>query len=278
MLTYKEVMSMFAAQSWAVIPEVLESMITKAASGLSVQAKSGLQVSSQGDVAVIPLTGFIDHHASWVLDYYGGTSCDEFGDAIEAAAKDTRYKSIVIPVNSPGGSVYGVQELSDRIYGLRDKKPIIAISNSLNASAAYWISSAAHKVYVNPSSETGSVGVIAVHQDISKAESDFGIKTTIIKAGRFKAEGNSHEPLDDESLSAIQGRIDDYYEAFTSSVARNRGVSQAKVKNDFGEGRVLGANQAVACKMADKVMVYGDFMNGKKKAQANSMTLSMVGI
>lgn len=278
MLTYKEIMSMFSAQSWAVVPEILESMIVKAASGLPITAKSGLTISSQGDMAIIPLTGFIDQHASWILDYYGGTSCDEFGDAIEAAANDTRYKSIIIPVNSPGGSVYGVQELSDRIYGLRAKKLIIAISNSLNASAAYWISSAAHKVYVNPSSETGSVGVIAVHQDISKAEADYGIKTTIIKAGRFKAEGNPHEPLDDESLRAIQGRIDDYYEAFTASVARNRGVSQAKVKKDFGEGRVLGANQAVACKMADKVMVLGDFIAGKKKAQSNSMALSMLGI
>lgn len=277
MLTYKadkshnEIMTMFTAQPWAILPEVMDGLLAKIAAGIEITAKAGFKTSSQNDTAIIPLTGFIDQHASWILDWFGGTSCDEFGSAIEQAANDSRYKSIVINVDSPGGSVYGVQELSDKIFSLRGKKQIIAVSNSLNASAAYWISSAAHKVYVNPSSETGSVGVIAVHQDISEAESEMGVKTTIIKAGRYKAEGNMHQPLDDEATASIQGRVDDYYDAFTKAVARNRGVSQGDVKKNFGEGRVLGAKQAVACGMADKVVGFNEFMAGKRAYDAAVM-------
>lgn len=268
-------MSMFASQVWAILPETMDDMIAKIASNITIESKSSFKSSVQGDIAILPLKGVIDNHSSWVLDWFGGTSCDDFGYTIESAANDSKIKTIIISVDSPGGSVYGVQELSDRIYNLRNKKQIIAISNSLNASAAYWISSAAHKVYVNPSSETGSIGVVAIHQDISEAEKEFGIKTTVIKAGRYKAEGNPHEPLSDEAIASYQSRIDDYYESFTKAVARNRGVSQSDVKKNFGEGRVFGSKQAVSSGMADRVISFDDFMKKQIINTSNKMKVAM---
>jgi membrane-bound ClpP family serine protease len=85
---------------------------------------------------------------------------------------DPNVKAVVIDVDSPGGSVDGVAELFDQIYSARGSKPITAISNTLMASAAYWIGTAADELVVSPSGQVGSVGVYMVHDDFSKAAGD----------------------------------------------------------------------------------------------------------
>ena len=150
----------------------------------------------------------------------------------------------------------GVAELAKEIYGMRGQKPLVAIANSLAASAAYWIASAASEFHVTPSGEAGSIGVFAEHTDMSKWLENEGIKPTLIQAGEFKTEGNQYAPLTDQAAAYIQSRVDDYYGMFIKAVAKHRGVTEAKVRNDFGKGRVFGAEQAVGCGMADKVSTF----------------------
>jgi len=97
---------------------------------------------------------------------------------------------VVLDVDSPGGYVGGIRELTDKIYNARGAKPIIAVANHMLASAALWIASAADEVVASPSSEIGSVGVFAGHADYSKAYEEEGIKITLIHAGKYKVEGN----------------------------------------------------------------------------------------
>ena len=89
--------------------------------------------------------------------------------------------------------------------------------------------------------------------DKSEANKAEGINVSYITAGKYKAEGNSDEPLSKEARGFIQSRVDDYYSMFINDVARNRGVSTEKVLNSFGQGRVYGADEAVKNKMADKI-------------------------
>jgi signal peptide peptidase SppA len=235
------------------MPERLQAMMDILSLGIEKEASVKPVVANSQGIAFLPLQGIIEQHNSFFLEFFGGTSTDMFGRMFDSAVNDPLIRTIVIDVDSPGGSVYGVQELSDKIYAARTRKHIIAVANSLMASAAYWIASAAHEIVAMPSSEIGSIGVVAVHQDISKYESDLGIKTTIIKAGKYKAEGNMHEPLDNEALNAIQSRIDDYYKEFVGAVARNRNVGVGKVLSDFGQGRVFGSQKAKYVKMIDRV-------------------------
>ena len=86
---------------------------------------------------------------------------EAFGAAFDRAAADSSIGAIVLNIDSPGGSVYGVEELADKIYKARGTKPVYAVANSLAASAAYWIGSAASQLYVTPSGEVGSIGVLA---------------------------------------------------------------------------------------------------------------------
>jgi ClpP class serine protease len=151
-------------------------------------------------------------------------------------------------------------ELSDKIFNGRGSKPIVAVANSLMASAAFWLGSAADELVITPSGEIGSVGVIATHIDSSLADENFGRKVSIIKAGKFKAEANPHEPLSAEGRDHIQSIVDSFYGDFVNHLARNRGTTPARVRADFGQGRVVRAGAAVDANMADRIGTLQDVL------------------
>jgi signal peptide peptidase SppA len=206
-----------------------------------------------GAVAVLPLVGTIYQRANMLAESSGGTSTEAFTRAFRQALADSSVSAIVLDVDSPGGAVSGVDELATEIRRARGQKPIVAVANSLAASAAYWIASAADELVVTPSGEVGSIGVLAAHEDWSKALETQGVRTTLISAGKFKTEGSPYEPLSEEARAAIQSRVDDYYLAFVKAVARNRGTGLDAVRSGYGEGRVVGAEQAVELGMADSI-------------------------
>jgi signal peptide peptidase SppA len=204
-------------------------------------------------VAVLPLFGTIFPRANLMTDVSGATSAERFGNQLTDLISDPEIGAIVLDVDSPGGQVGGIDEVSRLIYDARGKKPIVAVANHLMASAAYWIGTAADEIVITPSGEVGSIGVFSVHKDISEALKQEGIKVTLISEGKFKVEGNPYEPLAEEARGAIQTRVSDYYDAFVKAVARNRGVKTGYVRNGFGEGRVVGAGQAIELDMADRI-------------------------
>ena len=104
--------------------------------------------------------------------------------------------------------------MAAEIYEARNRKPIIAVVNSMACSAAYWLASAAGDLVCTPSGQAGSIGVYMIHQDVSKALDKEGIKVSLIKAGRYKTEGNSTEPLGAEARAAFQSQVDDVYTQF----------------------------------------------------------------
>ena len=203
-------------------------------------------------VAVLPLYGVISPKANMMTEMSGGTSLDKFSSWFKSAVADPNVRSIVIDVDSPGGSVRGVQEMADEIFAARGSKPITAMISGMGASAAYWIASQADKVVITPSGEVGSIGVLVALVDESKAMEQQGIKVDVIKAGKFKAEG-ADGTWSDEAKAALQGRVDEMYGFFTKAVARGRGVSVAAVKEGFGQGRIVSANAGLAEGMVDKV-------------------------
>ena len=258
----KNVISALTSTAWAIMPEkmdmILQVLNNKMVAGevdesVAVEARKRASKFKdvRADIGVIQILGTITHRPSAFAS--GGTSTEEIGALLDQAVADPSIGAIILDIDSPGGSVSGVPELSRKIFEARGKKPIIAIANSMMASAALWLGTAADEVVVMPSADIGSHGVLAVHTDTSEADEKAGIKTTIVKAGKHKAEGNSTEPLSDEALGALQSRVDEFFGMFTADLARNRGVSEAKVLKDFGQGRVLGAEAAVKAGMADKI-------------------------
>ncbi len=215
-----------------------------------------------GAVAVLPIFGVIIPRADALSDMSGGSSLERASKRFHQALEDPAVGAIVLDIDSPGGSVYGVQEFAQEVYAARGRKKVIAVADALAASAAYWIGSAAEQFVVTPSGEVGSIGVVMMHVDWSENLKAEGIKVTYVHAGEHKVDGNAYEPLGDEARTFFQQRVDEYYDAFVGAVARNRGVSRAKVLKDFGQGRVYGADQAKEVGMIDRIAPLAEVIRG----------------
>lgn len=259
---YNRILAAVASTMWAMQPEkqraMLEFLAIKLAGGSVDAARftpaQDRKVASQsGGVAVLPLFGVISQRLDMFSDISGGTSTEKFAKDFMSLVSNAGVKAIIIDVDSPGGNITGVTELAALIRGARGTKPIIAQVNSLCASAAFWIASAADEIVVTPSGEIGSVGVYSLHEDVSKMYEEAGVKETFVYRGEYKVEGNPYEPLSDEARADWQRRIDATYEMFVSDLAAGRGMSKADVERDFGQGRCFGAQEAVARKMADRI-------------------------
>jgi signal peptide peptidase SppA len=209
--------------------------------------------SPEPAIAVIPIYGIIAQHPQSL-----GVSTDEIGAAFDAALASRSISAILLDVDSPGGTIPGVPELAAKILAARGTKPVLALANSLMASAAYWIASAADEVMVTPSGETGSIGVYTVHKDLSKGLEQEGVKVTPVSAGKYKLEGAPWAPPSDEYLTFLQARVDEVGGWFVKAVAANRRDSQMNVRAGYGEGRVLGADQSVKANLADRVGTFED--------------------
>ncbi len=278
----------FLATPWAMMPERLAAVTSvmsrwsrgdaasvatleqvAADQSARVARRQALANSAGNGIAVLPLYGVVTQRGNMIDDVSGpgSVSTQLFGSALRDAIADPAVGSILIDIDSPGGSVYGVAELADEIAAARSQKPVVAIANSLAASAAYWIGAQASELYVTPGGEVGSIGVWQAHFDYSEAMSRDGVKPTLISAGKFKVEGNPYAPLDDEARSFLQSRTDDYYAAFTKAVAKGRGVAISQVREGMGQGRVLGADAALAENMVDGISTFSDVL---KKMQRDA--------
>jgi signal peptide peptidase SppA len=255
----------FTNNAWAIMPEKLKMIIevldNRVAGimfdGAEIEARVGRRATRfsgiKGNIALISLFGIISQRMNMVSASSGGTSTEMFSQVFNRTIADKSIGAVVIDTDSPGGSVAGIQELSDLIYNARGTKPIISVVNSLMASAAFWIGSSADEIVMTPSGQIGSVGVVATHVDQSAANEQLGRKITIIKAGKYKAESNPFEPLTDDAAANMQNEVDSYYSDFVDALARNRDTTAKRVQDGFGQGRMVRANEAIAAGMADRV-------------------------
>jgi capsid assembly protease len=274
-------LSEFLTTPWALMPERLQAMsgiLTRWSAGEPPSDETMFQVntdrvlrdsrkqmaaaSTGSGIAVLPLYGVVTQRGNMVDDISGpgSSSTQQFTSVLRQMLADDTVGQILIDIDSPGGSVYGVSELASEIVKARAQKPVIAVANSLAASAAYWIGCSASEFYVTPGGEVGSIGVWQAHFDYSKALEEDGVKPTLISAGKFKVEGNPYVPLDEQAQAFMQSRVDDYYNSFVEAVAIGRGVSINDVITGMGEGRVLGADAALAQNMVDGIATFDDVL------------------
>jgi signal peptide peptidase SppA len=222
-----------------------------------IQARIGAARRSgsplMGAVAVIPLMGVIDQKIGSMTEISGGTSVDGFMKSFRQCLTDPGVSGIVFDVDSPGGNVAGVPEAAAEIFAARGTKPMVAVANTMMASAAFYIGCAADEIVCMPSGDVGSIGVLAVHEDYSAQNELVGYKPTYITYGKYKAEMNPDQPIDPAAQAYLQGQIDAAGSDFERFVAKARGVPVDTVRSDFGQGRMLLAKDALAVKMIDRI-------------------------
>ena len=202
-------------------------------------------------VAVICLEGPIAKKMSFMTQISGGTSTQILQDQIHQAVEDPAVKSILLYIDSPGGTVDGTQDLSTTVREARSKKPVCALADGAMYSAAYWIGSAADRVYLaNETTGAGSIGVVQMHIDQSEADKMDGVKYTEITAGKYKRMASNHEPLSKEGRAYIQAHLDEVYSVFVRDVAKNRGVTEDQVLA-MAEGQTFIGQSAIDIGLAD---------------------------
>ncbi|MET3134998.1 ClpP class serine protease [Oxalobacteraceae bacterium GrIS 1.11] len=203
-------------------------------------------------VAIIAVAGTLVQKLGTLRPYSGMTGYDGIRQNFLMALTDPEVSAIMLDVDSPGGEVAGCFDLVDAIYGARGKKPIWSILNERAYSAGYAIASAADRVIVPRTGGTGSIGVIWMHMDWSKALTSAGFKVTFVTYGDTKADGHPEIPLSPEALARFQGEINTMGELFVSTAARNRNLPVKAVRG-MQAATYLGA-EGVSQGLADAVM------------------------
>lgn len=211
-------------------------------------------------VAVIPVTGVLQPKPNILTRIFGGTATSQVESDVKQAAGDTQVRSIVLIIDSPGGSAIGNEEVSKVIVEAREKKTITAYVRGMAASAAYYLASAAERIVASPSSSIGSIGTIYVHADLSAALKDIGIDVTNVVYGQYKADGSPYVKFDEQARKTLQDYVDSYGEQFTQAVARGRNVSVETVKSQYGQGKVFIADEALNRGMIDEIGAIDNLM------------------
>lgn len=254
------------AQITAVDPVVAIDLSAMSESLRSLEAIEGERAAAAatvaaqpGKIALIGVYGGLTPRGSWY-----GSSLSGIADAATRATNDPDIASAIVDIDSPGGTVAGTMEAAAAVADLASKKPCVACVNTLAASAAYWIASQASEIVMTPSADVGSIGAMIMHQDISGWLEQIGLKLTIIRSEQSPNKNEAHPfaPLSDDARAFLQSRADAAGSDFIKAVASGRKVSQTKVRETFGQGRVFGAKEAMARGMADRVATFGQVVAG----------------
>ena len=260
---------------WAVTPAALSSLVEGQCQMLSGaaavapearitasknKAAAGSAYEMDGPVAIVSVKGTLAKNGLEFFGYKLLSSMRDIGAAIRQAAADPAVRAIMLDVESPGGTVDGIEELAAAVAAAGQSKPLYAYADGLMASAAYWASCSAHTIAASPTAQIGSIGVVLMHRERSKALDNAGIKVSFLTAGRYKAAGNTAEPLTDEMRAYMQSNIDEVYDMFLSAVAAGRGVDRTKAM-DMADGKIFLAGQAQALGLIDRVCSRSVFIN-----------------
>jgi protease-4 len=198
-------------------------------------------------VALIDVEGLISHSASGGLFAGASNSVDELVSRLELAEKDEKVRAVVLRVNSPGGTVAASDTMYNEIasFRARTKKPVVVSMAEVAASGGYYISLAADRIIAQPSTITGSIGVLVQTVNFSKGMAMIGIEARAVTSGANKDLTNPLEPMREGHYAIIQGTVDEFYRGFRQHVAVGRPGIDASRMDGLTDGRVFTGEQAL---------------------------------
>jgi len=201
-----------------------------------------------GNIAVIPIDGIIttDGPTTWAT----GVKSSAIVDLIEKAEEKSEIKAILLEINSPGGSPVATDEIAQAVK--QAEKPVIAVIRENGASGAYWIATAADKIFANRMSITGSIGVKASHLEFAGLIADYNITYRQLIAGKYKEAGSPFVEMTPEEEKMFQKLLDTLHNEFITAVATNRNMSKQKV-TELANGFVYLGSEAKELGLVDEL-------------------------
>lgn len=223
-------------------------------------------------IVVMPVVGALAHRGESASPMSGLAAYTAIQNDLTDYMNMSNVKGILLDVDSPGGEVSGLAELAGFISEAAKDKPIYAVANSLMASAAYWMSSGATRIYAAPGAHVGSIGVVTAHIDRSKELEKRGQKVTLIHAGAHKVDGNPYAELPDEVRAGIQASVDHLYGEFVDSVAANRDLDPNDIRKT--EAAIFGPDQALSLGLIDGVATFGEALRALQTRVSSPSTVA----
>jgi len=223
---------------------------------LALNAGSGKRrlnpsVLAGDNVAVVDVTGVLtsSHSVS-----RGSSSARSVIEELEKHGEDGSVRAVVLRIDSPGGTVVAAQEVFAAVTRLREEKNKIVVASmaDIGASGGYYIACAADRIYANPGTITGSIGVIMEFPNLKELFGKIGITSTTIKSGEFKDTGSALREMTEREREVLQELIDDVYDQFVAAVQERRNMPQQAVR-DIADGRIFTGRQAHTLGLVDEL-------------------------
>jgi len=228
---------------------VFASYTMKNLMGDTSMSIDGIGSNQEGSIAVVEVSGVIMESKKTI-------------ELLHAAEEDASTKAIIMRINSPGGAVGPTQEIYEEMRRIddlhkksegREGKPIFASFGSIAASGGYYLGAATRKIYSNPGTITGSIGVIMQFMDLSKLYEFAKVQPQTIKAGRYKDIGQPNRSLTVEEKALLEGMINNVHDQFINDIERTRGEKFKEDIRKLAQGQIFSGEQAKKLGLVDEL-------------------------
>ena len=216
------------------------ALILLALVGISSITSEWVQQGTKNRIGIVDITGLI-------------TDSQYIINQVKKFRQDKRIRGIILRIDSPGGAVGPSQEIYDEVLKTRESgKTIYASMGALAASGGYYIASAAEKIFANPGTLTGSIGVIMAFSNAKGLMEKIGLQPEIVKAGEYKDIGSPARAMTQKERNLLQSVVTDVHQQFIEAVASGRDISVAEVTK-IADGRILTGRQAYSLNLVDQM-------------------------
>ena len=230
--------------------------------GFMLLAYSALKSTSTGvsletETTVGARIGIVDAKGTIGEAAPAGIDADKIVKLLKKYERDDDIKAIVLRVDSPGGAVAPSQEIHDAIKRIKARKKVVVSMGGMAASGGYYISAPADRIFAEPGTLTGSIGVIFLHFNVRGLLEWAKVEETTLKSGKYKDTLSPFRPIQESDREEIQSISDDVYSQFVQAVAQGRGMPEARVR-EIAEGRIYTGKRAKELKLVDELGGFDD--------------------
>lgn len=228
---------------------ILESLAGKDYNTLDLEDMSLVaktEKRSKNRIAVVYAVGGIDDGSE------SGIDSEKISEELLKLADDDKIKAVVLRVNSPGGSAFGSEQIWHSAGVVKAKKPLVVSMGDYAASGGYYIACNADRIFAQPTTLTGSIGIFGMFPNTKGLVDKIGIKFDNVKTNKFSNFGEIYRPMTDEEKVILQKYIEQGYDLFTKRCADGRGLSQDSIKA-IAEGRIYSGIDAIRLGLVDEL-------------------------
>lgn len=251
--------------------EIIEKLVGKDYNTLTIRdmkLTAQNKEYSKNRIAIVYAVGEIDGS-----NKNDGIDSEDISEDLLDIADNDKIKAVVLRINSPGGSAYGSEQIWKAVSVVKSKKPIVVSMGDYAASGGYYIACNTDRIFAQPTTLTGSIGIFGIFPNIGGLTDKLGIKFDNVKTNKYSDFGATYRPMNTEERAILQRYINNGYELFTKRCAEGRNMNIDSLKA-IAEGRIYSGTDAMRLGLVDEMGGLEEAITfAAKKANISDYTL-----